>query len=425
MGRGREARDRAVKNQYEDFPYPPRNPEVERHRLITGSPSHLDELNHYLFGGRRDYTKPFRALVAGGGTGDAAIMLAQQLADRGEAGTVTYVDLSAASRQVVEARADVRGLTNIEFHTASLLEVPDMGFEPFDYIDCCGVLHHLEEPEAGLKALEAVLADDGGMGLMVYATLGRIGVYHTQNALQMLLGDLDQKKQVPLAKKFVAQLPKTNWLVRNPFVGDHKLGEDAAFFDLLLHPRDRSYLVPEVAEFLRGADLELVSFIEPVKYDPATFLKDPELIKRARTLSPIDQAALAENMTGSQKVHIFYARKTGSGSEIAKLSPEMIPILKDGNSAAQLSQAFKGRKIFEVSFDGEKAEFALPERASEMVALFDGVRRFSDIQSELAMNWNNFRQQAGGVVNLLTSWNILWLREGGRRGAQKADKPQG
>ncbi|MBO6826984.1 MAG: class I SAM-dependent methyltransferase, partial [Sneathiella sp.] len=232
MGRGRQTRDAAVKNQYEDFPYPPRNPEDERQRLITGSPSHLDEINHYLFGGCRDYSKPFRALVAGGGTGDAAIMLAQQLADRGNVGTVTYVDLSAASRSVVEARAKVRGLTNIEFHTGSLLDLPGMGFAPFDYIDCCGVLHHLEEPEAGLKALEAVLAPDGGMGLMLYATLGRTGVYHIQKALRSLVGDMPPKNQVALAKKFVEQLPKTNWLVRNPFVGDHKLGEDAAFFDL-------------------------------------------------------------------------------------------------------------------------------------------------------------------------------------------------
>ena len=415
MGRGRKTRDNAVKNQYEDFPYPPRNPEDERHRLITGSPSHLDEINHYLFGGRRDYTKPFRALVAGGGTGDAAIMMAQQLSDRGNAGTVTYVDLSTASRKVVEARAKARGLTNMEFHTASLLDLPSLGVEPFDYIDCCGVLHHLEEPEAGLKVLESVLTDDGGMGLMVYATLGRIGVYHTQNALRALVGDLDQKQQVPLAKKFVEQLPKTNWLVRNPFVGDHKLGEDAAFFDLLLHPRDRSYLVPEVVDLLSAADMELVTFIEPVKYDPATFLKDPELIKRAKKLPPLEQAALAENMTGSQKVHIFYAKKPGSGVEVAKIGPEMVPVLKEGNPAEQLSQAFKGRKNFEVSFDGEKVDFPLPDRASEIVALFDGKRTLADIQKEFGMNWNSFRQLVGGVFSLLNGWNILWLRNGGPR----------
>ena len=48
----------------------------------------------------------------GGGTGDAAIMLAQQLTDQAEtgAGEVVYLDISTAARQVAEARAAARGL---------------------------------------------------------------------------------------------------------------------------------------------------------------------------------------------------------------------------------------------------------------------------------------------------------------------------
>src|SRR3546814_17629896 len=70
-----------VREQYEAYPYPSRDPADEAKRLIVGSPSNLLEINHYLFAGRRDFRTPFRALIAGGGTGDATIMLAQQLAD--------------------------------------------------------------------------------------------------------------------------------------------------------------------------------------------------------------------------------------------------------------------------------------------------------------------------------------------------------
>nr|WP_277348865.1 class I SAM-dependent methyltransferase [Sneathiella limimaris] len=370
----------------------------------------MEEVNHYLFGGKRDFSKPFRALVAGGGTGDAAIMLAQQLADHGNAGTVTYLDLSTASRKVVEARAKVRGLQNMEFHTGSLLELPSMGFEPFDYIDCCGVLHHLEDPEEGLKALEAVLTDEGGMGLMVYATLGRTGVYHVQDALKMLTRDLPQKKQVPLAKTFVEQLPSTNWLVRNPFVGDHKLGEDAAFFDLLLHPRDRSYTVPEVYDFVQSAGLQLITFIEPVKYDPVTYLKDKDLIKRARELKPEERAALAENMSGTQKIHLFYVLKDSARPNVASIEPGMIPVLKRGNPPEALAAAFKGKNKFPITFDGEQIEFSLPEKSAEIVALIDGVRTLSDIQSELNLNWEKFRSLFAPFFKLLNGWNILWLK---------------
>jgi len=415
VAKGSAGRDKAVSDQYEDFPYPPRNPEDERDRLITGSPSHLDEVNHYIFAGQRDFSKPFRALVAGGGTGDALIMLAQQLADRGEAGHVTYLDVSQASRSVAEARAASRGLTNIEFLTGSLLDLPNMGPEPFDYIDCCGVLHHLENPEEGLAALDAVLVDDGGMGLMLYATLGRTGVYHVQNALKILVGDEPQKNQVPLAKKFVAGLPKTNWLNRNPFVGDHKMGEDAAFFDLLLHPRDRSYLVPEVIDLLSSSRMSLVTFLEPVKYDPAVFLKDKDLIKRLKKLSDIDKATLAENITGSLKTHLFYAQKSSSSKTIAKIGPEMVPVLKDGNPAETLANAFKGKKKFAVTFDGEKIEFDLPERISEIIGLCDGQRSLRDMQKMLDLNWEGMRSAFAPIFKLLNGWNILWLKDGAKK----------
>ncbi len=414
MAKGRNRRDKAVRDQYEQLPYPPRNPEDEKTRLITGSPSQLDEVNHYLFRGEQDFSGPFRALVAGGGTGDAAIMLAQQLADRGDEGTVTYLDLSSASRQVVEARTRVRGLKNIEFHTGSLLNLPDMGFEPFDYIDCCGVLHHFEDPEEGLAALKSVLADGGGMGLMVYASLGRTGVYHIQEALKLLVGDENPEKQLPLAKAFVEGLPSTNWLVRNPFVGDHKMGEDAAFYDLLLHPRDRSYLVPDVIDLLKTSDMELVTFLEPVKYDPENFVKDRDVLKRIRQMNDADKAALAENLTGNIKTHIFYARKSGDlPGNIAETGPDMIPVLAERTPAEALAQTFRGKKIFQVSFDGEKVNFNLPDRISELVSLFDGNRTLSDIQTEMSLGGDGFRRLFAPSFKLLNSLNLLWLRKKG------------
>ena len=44
-------------------------------------------------------------------------MLAQQLVDRRCPGEVVYLDLSTASREICEARASIRGLRNITFHT--------------------------------------------------------------------------------------------------------------------------------------------------------------------------------------------------------------------------------------------------------------------------------------------------------------------
>ena len=145
-----------VRDQYEAYPYPERDPADEAKRLISGSPSDLHEINHYVFGGRLDTAKPFRALVAGGGTGDGTIMLAQMLAWRDSPAEIVYLDLSEAALEVTRARAAARGLANLRFVRGSLLDLPNLGLGAFDYIDCCGVLHHLPEPAAGLAILAGI-----------------------------------------------------------------------------------------------------------------------------------------------------------------------------------------------------------------------------------------------------------------------------
>src|SRR5579875_679046 len=178
--------DQSLAAQYEAYPYPKRDPREEAKRLLVGSPSLLTEIDHWVFGAARPASRPFSALVGGGGTGDGTIMLAQQLADSGRPARVTYLDRSEAAMAIARARAEARGLTNITWERGSLLDLPGSGLGPFDYIDCCGVLHHLPDPAAGLAALVSVLAPGGGMGLMVYAPHGRTGVYMAQDALRLL-----------------------------------------------------------------------------------------------------------------------------------------------------------------------------------------------------------------------------------------------
>ena len=44
-----------VKEQYENYPYPPRNPEDEKKRLIYTSVDPLAKINHYCFRGKRHF----------------------------------------------------------------------------------------------------------------------------------------------------------------------------------------------------------------------------------------------------------------------------------------------------------------------------------------------------------------------------------
>jgi len=375
-----------VRAQYEAYPYPPRDPRDEAKRLIVGSPSHLDELVHHVFGGVFDPARPFRALVAGGGTGDAAIMLAQHLADAGaRAAEVVYLDWSTASRRVAEARAAARGLGNLRFVTGSLLALPELGLGAFDYIDCCGVLHHLADPAAGLAALTAALAPQGGMGLMLYAPLGRVGVYPTQHALRLLDDDDDAPAaRLALARRLLGQLPATNWLKRNPFVTDHLVEGDSGLHDLLLHARDRAYLVDEVYDFVAAAGLRLVGFVPGARYAPRHLLSDPVLLRRAAALDPRRRAALAESLSGNIKSHAFYVVR--ADNPVAPPEPDSldrVPVVIHAEAAA-LARAIGTRGTLSATVDGLAYRVALPSRAGAILARIDGRAPLGAIHADLA-----------------------------------------
>ncbi|NKB19926.1 MAG: methyltransferase [Alphaproteobacteria bacterium] len=407
----------ALSEQYETFPYPPRDPKDEAQRLITGSPSQLAELNHYIFGGRRDFFKPFRALVAGGGTGDAAIMLAQQLADTGGPGEVIYLDHSAASRNIAEGRAKARGLKNITFHSGSLLDIAAIAPGPYDYIDCCGVLHHLPDPSAGLKALYDVLADDGGMGLMVYAPYGRAGVYQTQAMLRSLeIPNEEPTQRVKTARALLEDLPQTNELRRNPLVGDHLNEGDAGLYDLLLHSQDRAYTVSELAEFVADARMSFAAFIAPFGYDPSLHIKNSDILNRLNALTWIERCAFAEKLTCSQKTHIFYTtKKTRGGQSIAQVGDlDLAPVLV-GLDAKQAAAALRKSGQLNAELEGLKLSFAILEDECTVLELMNGKHTRQDILNAVTalradMTPESFDAAYDRLFRVLNGLNLAFLQ---------------
>lgn len=311
----------AVKQQYEDFPYPPRNPADEAHRLIHPYSGNLLVINHHCFRGKRDFRTGFRALVAGGGTGDTAIYLAEQL--RHYDGEVVYLDMSAASRAIAEARASTRKLNNIKWVTASIMQLPGLGLGEFDFIECCGVLHHLESTEAGLQALNAVLKDDGAIFLMLYGKYGRRVVYDMQTLLRTCLpGGLGMQAKVDLTRQLLDALPKSNSFVRN--IGDWQseisrdgLG-DAGLYDLLLHSQDRCFDVPALYALAESAGLHLLSFAHRADaYDPLNHVSNPATRSYLSTLPQPRLQALAELFVGNIRKHEFFlARQPGRGASL-------------------------------------------------------------------------------------------------------------
>jgi SAM-dependent methyltransferase len=377
--------DQHLAGQYEAYPYPRRDPRDEAKRLVVGSPSHLREVDYWIFGAARPANRPLNALFAGGGTGDGTLMLAQQMSSLGRPGRVTWLDRSAAALEIAQGRARARGLTNIAWEQRSLVDLAGSGLGPFDYIDCCGVLHHLPDPAAGLRSLLSVLAPGGGMGLMVYAPHGRTGVYMMQYVLRRLASPEESPQQrLDVARRVMKHLPDTQWLRHNRNFDDHINGGDAGLYDLLLNPRDRAYTVPELSALLDEAGLRVTCWVEPIRYDPAPLLPDPKLRARLDAMDSTERAALAEALAGNMAVHILYCVRASDPPHRPDPSADTaVPVCREIEGET-LVRGIRPDGTLPVNFDGLRIPIALPPLASAILPLIDGQRSVGEIGAILA-----------------------------------------
>ena len=244
---------------------------------------------------------------------------------------MTWLDRSASSLKIAQARAAARGLTNIVWQQRSLLDLPGSGLGPFDYVDCCGVLHHLPDPAEGLRALLSVLAPGGGLGLMVYAPHGRTGVYMVQDALRLLApADETPAARLDVAKRVMRHLPETAWLRRNGFLDDHVNGGDAGLYDLLLNPRDRAFTVHAAACAVggRGTGGDLLGRADPLR--PAAAVAGPATAGAHRGAG-CDRARRAGRGTGGNiNAHVVYCVRAAETVERADfMAEDAVPITRE------------------------------------------------------------------------------------------------
>ncbi|MBI1363416.1 MAG: methyltransferase domain-containing protein [Proteobacteria bacterium] len=379
-----------VRDQYEDYPYPYRDPKDEKKRLLITVTDSLPMINHYVYGGKQTF-RNFEVLVAGGGTGDSTIYLAEQLRGIPDA-KVTYVDLSSASMEIARARAKDRKLFNIEWHQMSLLDVGQLE-KKFDFINCTGVLHHLASPEAGLRALESVMKPDGAMALMVYGHYGRAAIYQMQELLKRINDrDMSAAQKVGIAKKVLPLLPQSN-LFRMQARWMNELGRngDIGLYDLLLHSTDRAYTVPQLYDWLATASLTITRFCcdigQHLRYMPeSVFGRDASLLAHIKSLPLPRQQAIAEVAHSNMIKHAFFATR-GKKEAATPKDEDMVPCffmnVVDGATISKRLNASAGEGI-QVDIGREVKVSIKAERfTADIFRQIDGQRTIGKIFDEV------------------------------------------
>ena len=237
--------------------------------------------------------RTWRILDAGCGTGVST----DYLCHLNPGSSVLAVDISPGTLEVARERTRRSGaaaqVQELRIEERSLLDLEGEG--PFDYINSVGVLHHLREPEAGLKALAGLLRPGGLLHLFLYADGGRWEIHRTQRALA-LLGAGTGEAGLRLGRQLLAELPDTNRLRRHHaqrWALD--TAADANFADMYLHPQETSYNLERLMAFVASAGLDFAGFSNPEVWSPARLLSG-ELLDRALALSPRQQWALVEEL---------------------------------------------------------------------------------------------------------------------------------
>ena len=279
---------------YEQHPYPP--PLAS----LTGYARSWDDARRradaHLFWPDQPYREDRTILVAGCGTSQAA-----KYALRWPKARVTGIDLSQASIDETEQLRRRHSIRNLELMNLPVERAGELG-QRFDYVVCTGVLHHLPDPEAGLRALSEVLEPNGAMHLMVYAPYGRTGIY--------MLQDYCRRLGIGASPSDIAELDASLRLLPpdHPIVPLLRNARDfatgAGLADALLHPQDRAYSVPELFEFLSSGGLKFGRWMRQAPYLPhcGSITQSPHRDRLAR-LPANEQYAALELFRGCMVEH--------------------------------------------------------------------------------------------------------------------------
>ena len=241
----RDATSRAVRAQYEENPYP------RWLSLPPGPDPGLAETLARTYPDRSDRGPIEKVLVAGGGTGYEPLLAARQ----NPGAQVLSLDLSRRSLAYGARMARRLGIGNVRFLQGDLLDVDSLD-ERFDAILASGVLHHMAEPEAGLRALAGVLRPGGAIRVGLYSEHAR-ELLTTARAVAEAAGRDGSPEGIRRFRRDVVDGDGTELggLLRSP-----DFYTVSSCRDLVFHVHERRFTIPEVGGALAVAGLRLLGF---------------------------------------------------------------------------------------------------------------------------------------------------------------------
>jgi hypothetical protein len=260
---------------------------------------------------------------------------------------------------------------------------------------------------------------------MLYAQHGRASIYQMQDLLNRVHADEpDIQKKIDRTSLLLNSLPEGNWFNFNSGAYGLDLQSDIGLYDLLLHPQDRAYTVPELYDYVEKSGLTVNKLFNPdhplgdMLFEPETFIRDKETLEGVKRQSFREQAAICELMFGQlmkQCCFISFKDKATPSS----LDLDLIHSIStsssrhanyNGLSSAFLSDSKSIRINSFVSFN--RSRFA-----AEIFKAIDGKRSSREIidfvfkNSDKKVDVKIIENQYMSIVDILIKVSMTYLRK--------------
>jgi tetratricopeptide (TPR) repeat protein/SAM-dependent methyltransferase len=245
----RDATSLAVREQYEQNPYPRWTKTAP---LSAPKPLDAQFARHFPLARFTPLQKPqLDYLIAGCGTGQQVVSVLQSISGI----AVTAVDLSFASLAYAKRMTDALGLP-VSYGQADILELGELG-RTFDVVDAGGVLHHMADPLAGWRTLLALLPPGGLMRVALYSKLARRNVEAAQRFIAAR-GWPATPEGIRAARQAILALAEE--------APERRVAAALDFFtlsecrDALFHVQEHTFDLAAIAAFLSENELEFLGF---------------------------------------------------------------------------------------------------------------------------------------------------------------------
>jgi len=238
-----------VRDQYEENPYP-RWIKTGLSDKPTSMLRVLQSIGVEVTNSALQFPENPDILVAGCGTGQHALSTAARFSNC----RVLALDLSLSSLCYALRKTQELGISNIEYLQADILGLNQLDRE-FHIIESVGVLHHMDNPLSGWKALVDKLCINGYMKIGLYSELARNNIVQARREIELRgyspsLDDIRKYRDEIISRS-------SDFTI---ILGSRDFYSLSTCRDLLFHVQEHRFTLPQLENSLHHLGLRFLGF---------------------------------------------------------------------------------------------------------------------------------------------------------------------